>query len=84
MKITTIMHEITAKDYAAEIKRLVTILESNGYSTQGMDFSQIVAKKLGDVFADTLRARGIKIKNHNWEQSHDQGLRIKVYCYDAN
>ena len=53
------------------------------YSTKGMDFSDIVAKKLGDIFAETVRARGVAVKNHSWEKKYDQSLRIKVYCFDA-
>ena len=82
MKITSFTHDISAQDYAQEIKDIVSILEANGYSTQGMDFSDIVAKKLGDAVAQDWRARGMKIKNHSWEKKHDQGLRIKIYCFD--
>lgn len=84
MKIISFTHDISAHDYAQEIHRLVSILETNGYNTQGMDFSDIVAKKLGDGVAQVWSARGIKIKNHSWEKKHDQGLRIKIYCFDKS
>jgi hypothetical protein len=84
MKITSFTQDISAHDYAQEIKRLVSTLETNGYNTQGMDFSDIVAKKLGDAVAQDWRSRGIKIKNHSWEKKHDQGLRIKIYCFDKS
>ena len=83
IKITPVLHEISAREYADEIARLVSILETGGYSTKGMDFSDIVAKKLGDIFAETVRARGVAVKNHSWEKKYDQSLRIKVYCFDA-
>ena len=79
MKITPIIHVISAKQFADEIERIVTILESNGYSTKGMDFTDIIARKLSDDFAQKLVDVGARIKNHSWELKSDRSLRIKIY-----
>lgn len=79
MKITALTHVISAVDFADEIQRLVSTLEAGGYSTKGMDFTDIVARKLGDAFAEKLKNTGARIKNHSWELKADRSLRIKVY-----
>ncbi len=79
MKITALTHSISAADFAGEIHRLVGTLETGGYSTTGMDFTDIVARKLGDAFAEKLKRNGARIKNHSWELKADRSLRIKVY-----
>ena len=82
MKITAMTHDISAGDYAQEIALIETLLHTHGYDTTGMDFSGLIAKKLGDAFADQVRASGITIKNHHWEKRQDESLRIKVYCFE--
>ncbi len=85
MKVVALTHVITAADFDREIRHLVSILESGGYSTKGMDFTDIVARRLGDAFTHSLTEAGARIKNHSWELKADRSLRIKVYLpYEAD
>jgi hypothetical protein len=79
MKITPITHTISATHFAGEIERIISTLEQNGYSTMGMDFTDIVARKLSDECAKKLQGAGARIKNHSWELKPDRSLRIKLY-----
>ena len=79
MKVTTLTHAISAEAFAREINLLVDTLEKGGYGTNGMDFTDIVARKLGDAFADRLSHTGARIKNHSWELKSNRSLRIKLY-----
>ena len=79
MKVTTLTHAISAEEFAREINLLVNTLEKGGYSTDGMDFTDLVARRLGDAFARTLTNMGARIKNHSWELKANRSLRIKVY-----
>jgi len=79
MKVTALTHLIPAADFAREINHVVTVLEAGGYSTAGMDFTDLIARRLGDAFARSLTEKGAWIKNHNWEMKADRSLRIKIY-----
>ena len=79
MKVTTLTHAISAEAFAREINLLVDTLEKGGYSTQGLDFTDIVARRLGDAFAELLSNTGARIKNHSWELKSNRSLRIKLY-----
>jgi hypothetical protein len=79
MKIKPMTHVISSKQLADEIADIIAILESNGYATSGMDFTDIIARRLSDHFAQSLISRGVRIKNHSWELKADRSLRIKLY-----
>ena len=79
MKIKSFTHVISAKTLADEIARLVTILHTNDYSTHGMDFTDLIARKLSDEYAHNLSDQCVRIKNHSWERKPDGSLRIKLF-----
>ncbi|MCX8504895.1 MAG: hypothetical protein ORN52_13100 [Beijerinckiaceae bacterium] len=79
MKISCFTHAVSANQVAGEIERIVTVLEKNGYATIGMDFTDLVARKLSDEFAQKLQIAGARIKNHNWELKSDRSLSVKIY-----
>jgi len=79
MKVTALIHLIPAADFKREINHVLAILESGGYSTEGMDFTDLIARRIGDGFVRALIEKGARIKNHSWEMKADRSLRIRVY-----
>jgi len=83
MKVVPMTHTVSAVYFADEIKHIIDILEANGYDTYGMDFTDIVARRIGDAFARKVEGTGARIKNHSWELKADRSLRIKLYLPHA-
>jgi hypothetical protein len=83
MKVVPVTHTVSAAYFAEDIKHIVDILEANGYDTFGMDFTDIIARRIGDAFARQVESTGARIKNHSWELKADRSLRIKLYLPHA-
>ncbi len=83
MKVVPVTHTVSAAYFAGEIQHIIHILEANGYDTFGMDFTDIVARRIGDAFARKVESTGARIKNHSWELKSDRSLRIKLYLPHA-
>ena len=79
MKVTSVTHTLPPNELADALASIVHILETNGYSTKGVDFTDIIARKLSDDFVRTLTDRGVRVKNHSWELKPDGCLRVKLY-----
>lgn len=78
-KITSYTHLIPEAVFTREIKRLTDALAANGYDATGMDFTDLVARKMGDDCARLLSAKGIQIKNHSWELTWSRDVKVKFY-----
>jgi len=79
MKVRYVTHTIPAKTLSDEIAHVTHLLNHNGYATKNMDFTDLIARRLSDDFAEMLVKRGVRIKNHSWELKYDKSLRIKVF-----
>jgi hypothetical protein len=78
-KIARFTHLIAPNAFKMEIARLVDTLESNGYRTIDMDFSDLVAQKMARDCVKMITDVGARVKNHSWEYTSHRGLSIKIY-----
>lgn len=83
-KVARFTHLIAPDALKKEIARLVETLESNGYKTTDMDFSDLVAQKMARDCVKLITSVGARVKNHSWEYTSNRGLSVKIYLTHEN
>lgn len=83
-KIARYTHLIAPEAHKREVARLVDTLESNGYKTTDMDFSDLVAQKMALDCVKLITSVGARVKNHSWEFTSHRGLSVKIYLTHEN
>jgi len=78
-KMATFVHMIDPLVLRQGIDRLVGILDANAYDRSGMDFGDVVARKLVDDCVSRVGGAGARVKNHNWEFTRDGGISVKLF-----